>query len=135
LERLSGEAARHYRKALDAGPVERLEALRDAQDATDAGSNFGAYKLLQEEIADASEAVTQAPRELHSKIAADQDASARVLNYLDRLGVAHSGEISGATLGKVCGVDSRTWRKWVGGERGMPLAAWRLLIEVSGVTK
>lgn len=73
------------------------------------------------------------PRELQRRIADDPDASSRVLNWLDSHQVRHSGNISGAALGAVCGVDSRTWRKWTNGERGMPVSAWRLLVEVSGV--
>ncbi len=72
-------------------------------------------------------------RDLQSAIANSAEATRRVLAYLDSLGVHHSGQISGATLAAVCGVDSRTWRKWVGEEREMPIAAIRLLRLVSGV--
>lgn len=67
------------------------------------------------------------PRELQAAIATDARATARVLSYLDSAGISHRGRISGATLAAVCGVDSRTWRKWVGGEREMPESARRLL--------
>lgn len=49
------------------------------------------------------------------------------------MGIAHSGRISGATLAAICGVDSRTWRRWVGGERAFPETAVRLLLEVAGL--
>ena len=67
------------------------------------------------------------PREIQERIAADPEASKRILAHLDAEGVAHSGQISGATLAAACGVDSRTWRRWVGGEREMPETARRLL--------
>jgi hypothetical protein len=67
------------------------------------------------------------PRELQRKIAEDDSASERLLAYLDARDIQHSGEISGATLAAVCGVDGRTWRKWVTAER-MPVAATRVLI-------
>lgn len=73
------------------------------------------------------------PAALQDAIAVDPLASARVFGWLDQWGIGHSGRISGATLAAVCGVDSRSWRKWVGAERSMPLAAWRLLLEVSKV--
>lgn len=66
-------------------------------------------------------------REIQAAIAADPEATSRVLAYLDARGIAHSGQISGATLAAVCGKKSRTWRKWAGGEREMPEAAKRLL--------
>lgn len=73
------------------------------------------------------------PQELQSAIAASAGATARALAYLDELGIAHSGRISGATLAAICGVDSRTWRRWVGGERAMPESAIRLLAAVTGI--
>ena len=33
---------------------------------------------------------------------------------------------TGAELGTMFGVDGRTIRKWIGGERKIPYAAWRL---------
>jgi hypothetical protein len=42
-------------------------------------------------------------------------------------------EISGAALGAVCGIDSRSWRRWVDGTRMMPAMARRLLCQVAGV--
>ena len=74
-------------------------------------------------------------REIQSKIAGNEEASRRILEYLDGLGIDHSGQISGATLAAVCGVDSRTWRKWTGDEREMPISAIRLLRLVSGVNE
>lgn len=74
-----------------------------------------------------------APAGLQRLIASSPMTTHRVLTYLSRRGIAHSGQISGATLAAVCDVDARTWRKWVGGEQQMPGAAWRLLVEVSGV--
>lgn len=73
------------------------------------------------------------PAALQRSIAASPEAARRVYSYLDRLGVAHSGHISGATLAAVCGVEPRQWRRWVGGDTPMPKAAHRLLVEVSGV--
>lgn len=70
---------------------------------------------------------TRGPADLQLAIQADARATARVLSYLDGLGVEHSGVISGATLAAVCGVDSRTWRRWVSGDRQMPRVAVRLL--------
>jgi DNA-binding transcriptional regulator YiaG len=35
---------------------------------------------------------------------------------------------TGKQIADMLGVDGRTVRKWVGGEREMPYAAWRLLI-------
>jgi hypothetical protein len=75
------------------------------------------------------------PRELQSAIANNAEATRRVLAYLDSLGVQHSGRISGSTLAAVCGVDSRTWRKWAGEEREMPEMAVRLLRLVAGLDR
>lgn len=38
-------------------------------------------------------------------------------------------ELSGSEAGKLVGVNSRTVRKWVGGQSSIPYAAWALLIE------
>lgn len=73
------------------------------------------------------------PAALQAAIAESPAATRRVLRYLDERGIEHSGQISGATLASVCGVNSRAWRRWVGGERSMPESAWRLLLLVSGV--
>ena len=40
---------------------------------------------------------------------------------------------TGAQAGSIVGVDSRTIRRWTGGERGMPYAAWRLLLIEAGL--
>lgn len=72
-------------------------------------------------------------RSLQAAISNSEAASARVFAYLDELGVEHSEQISGATLAAVCGVDSRTWRRWIGDEREMPISSIRLLRLVSGV--
>ena len=68
---------------------------------------------------------------LQLEIQSVASAAKRVLAYLDSRDTAHSGQISGATLAAVCGVDGRTWRKWVGGEREFPITARRLLIAVA----
>lgn len=73
------------------------------------------------------------PSDLQRLIASSPRATHRVLSYLSERDIEHSGRISGATLAAVCDVDSRAWRRWVGGESDMPGAAWRLLVEVSGV--
>lgn len=36
--------------------------------------------------------------------------------------------ITGSKAGEIVGVDSRTIRRWTGGDRSMPYAAWRLLV-------
>ncbi|ADK81590.1 hypothetical protein Spirs_2476 [Sediminispirochaeta smaragdinae DSM 11293] len=36
--------------------------------------------------------------------------------------------LTGSQAAKIAGVNPRTIRKWVGGERGIPTAAWRLLL-------
>lgn len=69
---------------------------------------------------------------LLERIRSDRDAGARVLRWLDRRRIQHSGRISGPTLAAVCGVEGDTWLQWSGGERAMPVAAWRLLLEVAG---
>ncbi len=70
---------------------------------------------------------------LQHLIQQDARATARVLRYLDELGIKHTGRVSGGTLAQVCGKGSRRWRKWVSGEDVMPASDRRLLCEVSGV--
>lgn len=41
-------------------------------------------------------------------------------------------DLTGAQAGTLLGVDSRTIRRWTGGERDIPFAAWRLLTVSSG---
>ncbi len=36
--------------------------------------------------------------------------------------------LTGAKAGALIGVDGRTWRRYVGGERDMPYSNWRLLL-------
>ena len=36
--------------------------------------------------------------------------------------------LTGGDAAKIVGVNSRTIRKWTGGERGIPSAAWKLLL-------
>lgn len=67
------------------------------------------------------------PSEIQALISENADYTRRVFEYLDLLGVQHSGRISSATLGSVCGAHERTWGKWIGGEREMPKTARRLL--------
>lgn len=69
--------------------------------------------------------------ELQLEIQSSPRATKRVLDYLDARQTPHSGQISGATLAAVCGVDGRTWRRWVGGNQEFPIAARRLLIAVA----
>lgn len=73
------------------------------------------------------------PSQIQHEIAANSRASAKIFRYLDQRGIEHSRQISGATLGAVLGVDSRTWRRYVGGDREMPTMARRLLSLVSGI--
>jgi DNA-binding XRE family transcriptional regulator len=40
--------------------------------------------------------------------------------------------LTGSEVANIVGVNSRTLRKWTGGERQMPDAAWRLLLVVTG---
>lgn len=75
--------------------------------------------------------------ELQQRIDYDTDATARLLNYLDARQIPHSGRISGATLAAVAHAadatdrtHSRTWRKWVSGERPFPVGVRRLLVAV-----
>ena len=44
-----------------------------------------------------------------------------------RLIVKLSGK-TGSILGNLLGVDSRTIRRWTGGEREIPYTAWRLML-------
>lgn len=44
-----------------------------------------------------------------------------------RAALSHGG-LTGAAAGRVVGVTGRTIRKWTGGEREIPYAAWRLLL-------
>ena len=46
--------------------------------------------------------------------------------------VAFAG-LTGSAAGGLLGVDGRTIRKWVGGEAGIPFAAWRLLCIYTGL--
>ena len=39
-----------------------------------------------------------------------------------------AGRLTGAGAGQLLGVNSRTIRKWTGGEQSMPYSAWRLLL-------
>jgi hypothetical protein len=68
------------------------------------------------------------PRTLQQTIAGDPRARARLFAFLNRMGLHHSGEVSGGTLALACGVNPRTWRKWVSRPEMMPLAATRLLL-------
>lgn len=42
---------------------------------------------------------------------------------------------TGAKVGALVGVDSRTVRRWTGGERPIPYSAWRLLLLHAGVVE
>jgi hypothetical protein len=75
----------------------------------------------------------RSPREIQTEVAADKKAAARVFKYLDDRGIQHSAHISGATLAAVLGVESRTWRRYVGEDRELPTMGRRLLSLVSGV--
>jgi DNA-binding transcriptional regulator YiaG len=68
---------------------------------------------------------------LQLEIQSSPRATKRVLSHLEARQTPHSGYISGSTLAAICGVDSRTWRRWVGGNREFPIAARRLLIAVA----
>jgi hypothetical protein len=74
---------------------------------------------------------TQGPVDIQAAIQDSPEATRRVLRYLDARGIAHSGQISGATLASVCGRNVRSWRKWVAGEREFPAEAARLLVTVA----
>jgi hypothetical protein len=73
------------------------------------------------------------PNDIRIAIVRSPAATMKVLEYLDRLGHEHRGRISGSALAAVCGVSTRSWRKWAHGDRRMPAAAWRLLVRVSGL--
>ncbi len=45
--------------------------------------------------------------------------------------VLAAAALSGAGAGKLVGVDSRTPRRWTGGERSIPYAAWCLLVHAA----
>ncbi len=82
------------------------------------------------------------PRAIEAAIKASPEATESVLRYLDSIGVEHSGQISGATLGALCEMTrkdelddeerkkrniGRTWRMWISGQRPFPPVAGRLL--------
>lgn len=46
----------------------------------------------------------------------------------DLRAVMQRARLTGSQVGDLVGVDSRTVRKWTGGERAMPYSAWRLLL-------
>ena len=76
------------------------------------------------------------PSEIHDyqrAITDDPAATRRVLRYLDRHGIEHSGQITGGTLARLCRVHPRTWRKWAAGERDIPETAVALLRLVARV--
>jgi len=41
--------------------------------------------------------------------------------------------LTGSVVGQLLGVDPRTVRKWIGGEREIPYSAWRLLLLHAGL--
>lgn len=41
--------------------------------------------------------------------------------------------LTGSIAGRLLGVDGRTIRKWIGGEREIPYSAWRLLLINAGL--
>ena len=41
--------------------------------------------------------------------------------------------LTGSEAGRLLGVDGRTIRKWIGGERDVPYSAWRLLLLEAGL--
>jgi hypothetical protein len=41
--------------------------------------------------------------------------------------------LTGSIAGSLLGVDGRTIRKWIGGEREVPYSAWRLLLIHAGL--
>ena len=51
-----------------------------------------------------------------------------------REAVRRSG-LSGSAAGQLLGVNGRTIRKWIGGERDMPYSAWRLLLIEIGLAR
>lgn len=46
--------------------------------------------------------------------------------------VLKAGNLTGSAAAHLVGVDSRTIRKWTGGERAIPYAAFALLLSVVG---
>lgn len=88
--------------------------------------------------------MTLTPADLQRLIRDDPRATGRVLQWVGNRGLRHSPNITGATLAAVCGISGRTWRRWMSWHESdlpkserpgqpMPAAAWRLLVEVSGV--
>ena len=49
--------------------------------------------------------------------------------------VLRLAELTGAAAGVLTGVNSRTVRKWSGGETAIPYAAWRLLCQYVGLVE
>lgn len=45
---------------------------------------------------------------------------------------AKRAKLTGSQAAALCGVHPRTWRKWTGGERKMPEAAWFALLVKTG---
>lgn len=41
--------------------------------------------------------------------------------------------LTGSAVGKLLGVEDRTVRRWIGGDREIPYAAWRLLLIEAGL--
>jgi len=73
------------------------------------------------------------PLDLERKIKASPKASRSILAYLEARSIPHSGIVSGSTLAAACGQsDGRIWRRWIAGDRAMPLAAKRALICAAG---
>lgn len=78
------------------------------------------------------------PDDIQRAIQASPEATARVLRWLELRGRTYAsgrryGKISGASLGAVCSVTDRTWRRWVAGIQPFPGAARDLLSEVAGL--
>lgn len=42
---------------------------------------------------------------------------------------------TGSQAGEIAGVDSRTVRRWTGGDFQIPYAAWRLLLQDAGLVE
>lgn len=72
------------------------------------------------------------PDQLKKAIQENEDARARILNFLDERGLPHTAQISGYTLATVCGVNARTWRKWKSAGK-MPISSERLLLQIAGL--
>lgn len=73
------------------------------------------------------------PEALRGEIEHYRDARERVFRYAESLGLCLFGGITASLLARICGVSPRTWYRWEKREREMPIAAWRLLVAVSGV--